>query len=185
MIGTKRTRTAEQTYREHLLYHLRMRDLPGDRIGEALAEVEAHTAETGEDPREAFGPPKAYARQVAAAAGVTRGSWRLDRRTVVAVLVIGALSWISTTLLGGGIAGLLGTEEPDRGMSAGLELLLGVVGALLTTAVVSALSYRRDDPVRDPRTGTAQTLPRWVLPATFLGLYAVICLLFVVVAQLG
>ena len=183
-MSLKRTRTTAETYREQLLMHLRLRDLPGDRIGEALAEVEAHTAETGEDPREAFGPPKQYARQVAAAAGTTRGSWRLDRRTVVSALLIGVLSWVSTTLLAGGIFALHGREEPDLGLSAGLELALGIVGAALTTTVVTVVSYRRDDPVRDPRTGTSETLPRWVLPTTLAGLYAVFGAFFVVVARL-
>jgi len=185
MTSTRRTRTPGQTYRDQLTYHLRLRDLPGDRIGEALAEVEAHTAETGEDPQEAFGPAKQYAREVAAAAGVTRGSWRLDRRTVVSALVIGALSWISTTLLAGGIFALHGTDEPDWGLSAGLELTLGIVGAALTTAVVTAVTAGRDDPVRDPRTGTSETLPRWALPAVFVGLYVVVSAFFVVVARLS
>lgn len=185
MTRTRRGRTAEQTYREQLTYHLRMRDLPGDRIGEALAEVEAHTAETGEDPQEAFGPAKQYAREVAAAVGVTRGSWRLDPGTIVSALVIGALSWISTMLLAGGILALAGSGDPDWGLSARWELSLGVVGAAVTTAVVTVVSYRRDDPVRDPRTGTSETLPRWVLPALFVGLYALVCVLFLVVARLG
>ena len=44
-----------QTYTDELLFALRMRDLPGSQIAEALAEVNSYVAETGEDPREAFG----------------------------------------------------------------------------------------------------------------------------------
>ena len=32
-----------------------------ERIGEIVAEVESHVADTGEDPREAFGPAREYA----------------------------------------------------------------------------------------------------------------------------
>lgn len=41
--------------------------MPRDRIGEAIAEVETHTADTAEDPREAFGEPQACATQLASA----------------------------------------------------------------------------------------------------------------------
>lgn len=54
-----------ETYRARLLLALRMRDVPGVRIGEALAEVDSHVAETGEDPRDAFGDPVAYADRLA------------------------------------------------------------------------------------------------------------------------
>lgn len=40
---------------------LRLRDVPGPVIGERLAEVEGHCAETGETPREAFGTATDYA----------------------------------------------------------------------------------------------------------------------------
>ncbi|WP_146185017.1 hypothetical protein [Agromyces badenianii] len=40
---------------------LRLRDVPGPVIGERLAEVEGHCAETGESPSEAFGNPTEYA----------------------------------------------------------------------------------------------------------------------------
>lgn len=43
---------------------LRMRDVPGAVIGERLAEVEGHCAETGEAPSVAFGDPSQYAARI-------------------------------------------------------------------------------------------------------------------------
>jgi hypothetical protein len=59
-----------EAYIDELVLALRLRDVPGDRIGEVVAEVEARVAESGEDPAVAFGPPEAYALEVAA--GVRR-----------------------------------------------------------------------------------------------------------------
>lgn len=57
----------DRSYVEELTIALRARDVPGARIGEVLAEVRAHAAESGEPAREAFGPPQAYADAVVAA----------------------------------------------------------------------------------------------------------------------
>jgi hypothetical protein len=50
-----------RTYCDQLLMALRMREVPGQRIGEILTEVRAHLAEGGEDPVAVFGDPEAYA----------------------------------------------------------------------------------------------------------------------------
>ncbi|MGW1677024.1 HAAS signaling domain-containing protein [Saccharopolyspora sp. NPDC002376] len=55
----------DEKYRDELLIALRMHEISGERVGEVLAEVEAHVRETGEDPVEAFGKPREYAAQVA------------------------------------------------------------------------------------------------------------------------
>ncbi|MER7076974.1 hypothetical protein SAMN02982929_05988 [Saccharopolyspora kobensis] len=57
--------TLDEKYRDELLVALRMHEISGERVGEVLAEVEAHVRETGEDPVEAFGKPRQYAAQVA------------------------------------------------------------------------------------------------------------------------
>ncbi len=49
---------------EAVLLELRLRGVPGARIGEVLAEVEAHCVESGEDARSAFGDPEVYARSL-------------------------------------------------------------------------------------------------------------------------
>lgn len=65
-----------QGYRNELLLALRLRDVPGPRIAEALAEVDSHLSESGEDPLEAFGPPRAYAELVASALAGPGPFWR-------------------------------------------------------------------------------------------------------------
>lgn len=49
---------------DDLVLELRLRDVPGPVIGDRLGEVEAHCAETGETPAEAFGDATRYARQL-------------------------------------------------------------------------------------------------------------------------
>lgn len=56
----------DKRYSDELMIALRLHEISGERVGEVLAEVESHVAETGEDPRAAFGSPKEYAAQVAA-----------------------------------------------------------------------------------------------------------------------
>lgn len=51
----------ERDWLDAFVVELRLRDVPGDRIGDALAEVESHCAESGEGAVEAFGDPVAYA----------------------------------------------------------------------------------------------------------------------------
>jgi hypothetical protein len=48
-------------YLENLTIQLRLLGVPGDRIGQILAEVETHVADTGLDPVDAFGEPGEYA----------------------------------------------------------------------------------------------------------------------------
>ncbi len=52
-------------WRDAFVLRARLRDVPGPRIGEALAEVETHCAESGETPAEAFGDPVRYAQALA------------------------------------------------------------------------------------------------------------------------
>lgn len=46
------------------LMELRLQGASGDDLGEAVAEVESHTAESGETAAEAFGPPREYAQSL-------------------------------------------------------------------------------------------------------------------------
>lgn len=80
----------DEKYRDDLLVALRAYEISGERVGDVLAEVEAHVRETGEDPVEAFGTPRTYAAQVVA---------QLDRRT-------GKPSTLEFAAVGLGIAAL-------------------------------------------------------------------------------
>ena len=44
-------------WRDDLLIELRARAVPGRRIGELIAEVDAHCTDSGLDPAEDFGTP--------------------------------------------------------------------------------------------------------------------------------
>ncbi len=55
-----------ETYLEQLAGSLQRYGVEGTQIGEIVAEVESHLAESGEDAVEAFGPPDAYAEHRAA-----------------------------------------------------------------------------------------------------------------------
>lgn len=161
-------RTSVETYRNDLLLALRLRDVPGPRIAEVLAEVESHVGETGEDPRDAFGAPEEYAEQVADGLGLAgRGGWR---GWLVALRgeagVLGLLSLLGGWLLPSGLFHLgAGTDGPF-GVPA--VVLVGV-GALLGLGV--CLRLRRElatsaDRVLDPRTGRdmAPDIPWWATP---------------------
>ena len=92
---------------DDLLLALRMRDVPGARIGEVLTEVRAHLADSGEDPEEAFGAPADYAAALAAdAPPESRRSW-LTTRASAAALCLGVM-WLVEGASG------LATGEPGR-----------------------------------------------------------------------
>jgi hypothetical protein len=53
----------DSAWQNAFVAELRLRDVPGRAIGDALAEVEAHCADSGQDAGTAFGEPMAYAAQ--------------------------------------------------------------------------------------------------------------------------
>ena len=60
---TTRTNTphVEPEWAQGLLLELRLRGVSGQQIGAALAEIEAHCAESGESALDSFGDPRSYA----------------------------------------------------------------------------------------------------------------------------
>ena len=52
----------DQRWAETFIVELRLVDVTGARIGEALSEVESHCGESGQGADQAFGDPVAYAR---------------------------------------------------------------------------------------------------------------------------
>lgn len=84
--------TAHQTWCDDFVVELRLRDVPGPVIGERLAEVEGHCAESGEGPAEAFGDPTRYAARIDEDSAPERvpGVWKisvLSSAQVLAMLV--------------------------------------------------------------------------------------------------
>jgi hypothetical protein len=90
-------------YTDDLHKALRFHEISGERMGEVLAEVEAHVAETGEDPVDAFGKPRDYAKQVAAQLDPATGK-RSTGGIVLTFIVIAALALFGQTFFGDGLA---------------------------------------------------------------------------------
>lgn len=83
---------AHRQWCEDFVVELRLRDVPGPEIGERLAEVEGHCAETGETPEQSFGDPTGYARRIDEESSPERvtGVWKvaaLSSAQVLAMLV--------------------------------------------------------------------------------------------------
>lgn len=64
---------------------LRLLDVRGDRIGDALMTVETHVAESGESAQEAFGDARAYARAIAPGSRPVR--WPFAPALIVGILL--------------------------------------------------------------------------------------------------
>jgi hypothetical protein len=175
--------TSVETYRNDLLLALRLRDVPGPRIAEVLAEVESHVGETREDPRDTFGEPRVYAEEVASALGLAGrgglGGWLTALRGEAGL--VGLLSLAGGWLLPTGLFHLgAGTDGP-AGVPAVVLMLLGgllwlVVGLRLRRPLAATT-----DRVLDPRSGADMTpaVPWWasavLVGAPLTGL--VVCLL--------
>ncbi|MDO9378314.1 MAG: hypothetical protein Q7T56_05665 [Nocardioidaceae bacterium] len=160
------------TYRQSLILALRLKDVPGDRIGEVVAEVESHVADTGEDPTEAFGTPREYA------AGLV-DEHRPDPwwQTAVTIACAAVAGWFVGQ---GALALLLG--EAYLGRSGWLWLGLGLVVGIPAGVRV----HRRSSRVLDPRDG-ADLAPgsRWGV-AVLVGLpIAVVLVGWLLVLALG
>ncbi|MGY1844483.1 hypothetical protein [Modestobacter sp. SYSU DS0875] len=163
----------EQAWSDALLWRLRMREVPGTRIGEVLAEVQSHVAETGEHPREAFGPAKEYADRVADALGAAPPAtiWRtalagLTWWDLVETVVLGLAAY----LLADGLWALTAGESAALGLPAWAVCLVAapVLAASVARTVVTARREARGDEVVDPRTGANMVpLPRWTVAVLF------------------
>lgn len=139
-------------YRESLIMALRLKDVHGDRIGQIVAEVESHVADTGEGPTEAFGTPRDYATHLTA--GHRKEPWW---HTVIGALPAGIAGWFVAQ---GGLSILLG--DTYLGQSGWLWLAFGLIVGV--PAGVSV--HRRSTRIRDPRTGAdMMPLSRWGLAA--------------------
>lgn len=143
------TRHILDPWRDAFLWRARLLDLPGERIGEALAEVDAHCAETGESPLDAFGDAADYATAlVRSGARPADRPWHLGRLAWIA-----GTSFTATAALFTGVIGMVlghDHESVDSGFVVGL-----VVAAVATPLVIWVMSR----PFRG----------RWWRPATLCG----------------
>lgn len=122
---------ADDAWREAFVLELRLREVPGSVIGEALAEVDAHCADSGQTPLEAFGDPVRYA---ASRAGGTTGP-AVFRRTALRAWWIGTAAIVGALGLWTGIAGVVGDGTTELRLSDALTaILLPPVLAVLVAA---------------------------------------------------
>jgi hypothetical protein len=123
-------RDGSADYLQALEVQLRLREVPGDRIGQILAEVNTHAIDTGEDPVETFGSPAAYAdayvsESTQGRSTVWRGPWWAAR---FVSFVVGA--WLLRTYLLDAEAWQLWTTLPFGYI--GYLVILGLLGALIS-----------------------------------------------------
>lgn len=135
------TSTSTERYIDNLIVALQLRGVPGEKIGQIVAEVEAHVAESGEDPGDAFGKPRDYARTWARDTDRST-NWPERIRNTLGVVVCAAGGW----LLAIGVIRIV-TGDTVWGLSPLVSVVLGVV--LLTGGWLTV----RKNLVIDPRTG--------------------------------
>lgn len=132
--------TPPDSYQQRLILALRLKDVPGDRIGEIVAEVESHVAETGEDPTEAFGTPRHYAASLTDEHRPAPWWW-----TTISIISSAGAGW----LVAQGVLSLL-LGETFAGRSGWIWVVLGLVVGIPGGVSV----WRRSTRVRDPRNGS-------------------------------
>lgn len=131
---------------EQFVVSLRMREVPGDRIGDLVNEVEAHCAESGESAQEAFGSPRDYA---------------ATRSTEVPARPGRAANWVRTlspTFLG--LAGffLVGPSVAAAREHTGVAVSWGLVASLVLIGVAAYLAVRFGESVMAGRARFAVVL---------------------------
>lgn len=150
------TKSLEQwsDWRDKLILALRLKDVPGTTIGEILAEVEAHVAETGETPEQAFGSPRDYARLRA------EDVEKLPSHPKLGMTVRDTVLWILCGI-GGFISGTtawaIGQGDDNVwSVSTWLMMPIGLVLLLVPPKLID------QDIIVDPRTGRgALGISRW------------------------
>ncbi len=142
-------------WRDNFVVALRLRNVSGSHIGDALALVDAHCADSGEEPEEAFGDPVAYATHVAEQVPPADLAARVSplRAGLLALAVLLAVSALLS-----GVAGLA------RGGPA--ELSVGSLVAAATGTAAIALLVRFASVLHDPRRRIVWFGALWlILPA--------------------
>ena len=161
------THTDEKRYLTDLAYALRLRKISGVRIGEILAEVEAHTAESGQSALDAFGNPKEYARQFEPTAdGPGHRLWGKQAWTGALTAAIGA--WLFAA---GAFAGMAG-ENLIR-LPRWWACAIGGVILLVTFSLIPL------DTIVDPRHPNSRRLGRRWFMSWLVGIMVVVLLIIV------
>lgn len=144
-------------WRDNFVIALRLQNIPGSQIGDALAQVDAHCTDSGEAPEEAFGDPVAYATQVAEQ---VRPVDLASSTSPLRAGLLGLAVLLAVPALLSGVAGLA------RGGPA--ELSVGsLVGAGVGTAAI-ALVVRFAFVLQDPRQRGRRFAAMWLFVAAMM-----------------
>jgi hypothetical protein len=129
-------------WRDSLISELRTRELSGDRIGQALADVDAYCADSGQTPADAFGDPIAYAQQLIEAHAPERKSFA---RRILLPTATSFASLVGILGLLDGVDGLVhGTPaEVTAGQVTAVVLGTALFPVIATVLLSSTLSRRR------------------------------------------
>jgi hypothetical protein len=148
------TRSREvDRYCDALLLALRMRELPGDRIGSVLTEVRAHLADSGEDPVETFGTPEDYAEVLTAERPARSRQDRIREGLTGAAFLLG-VCW----LLEGAIA-----------LATGAAATLGPTPPVAAALAAAGAPWVLEQLVSSSRARVVRGVVAFVLAATVLG----------------
>lgn len=133
------THETVEKYTAELVKELREREVSGKIIGDAVAQVESHSAEGGEDPTVVFGTPREFAQQLAHGRKKSIG-WPLY--VASAILTLGG-----ALLLLKGIFGVVQNQP----LLWEIPPLAGIVVGSLAIVAWIILMVVATDPIRDPR----------------------------------
>lgn len=131
---TIRRRTRDE-WHDAFIAHARLRRVPGARIGEALAEVDTHCADSGERPADTFGDPVAYAEALASEFPPVPAGMRH----------LWAVAFMALTTLSGVLCLLVGLDGFRRGLNGSIHTgqLAAVVAGTLAIVVARSGALRR------------------------------------------
>lgn len=120
----------DRAWVDEFVLEQRLLGVPGAAIGDALVTVASHVEESGEGAHEAFGEPRAYAREVAEGrAGTAPG--------VSPLTVVGSVLGVLGMVLAGYAFTAVLADEPvalSTGLLAGTGLLLAALAGFLASA---------------------------------------------------
>ncbi len=116
--------TTDEGWINELAFQLRLRGATGSEVGNAMAEVETHLADSGERASDAFGDPAAYA------ATLLPSSRREGLPTYLGSLVSGAGAYFGFSLLVEAIRTWGGQAAVHLGEVVALGLMAVLVGVL-------------------------------------------------------
>jgi len=127
-------------WRDSFVTAMRLRRATGGRIGDALAQVDVHCADSGEEPEQAFGDPVDYASKVAQEIRPqdrTSGPSPLRAGLLGLGVLLGVLTLLS------GVAGLASGGPAVLSVGNVVGAAIGTAGAAFLAAAASVLQGQR------------------------------------------